>query len=191
MRIIGGALRGRAIEAPQSSAIRPTLDRVRESVFNILSARFEGVFAEKRVLDLFAGTGAYGLEALSRSAKSATFVDDGVEARGLLRKNIEHFSLGGVARILRRDACDLGIIGTMKPFHLVFADPPYAKSAPGEKSLGERAFISAYQGGWLHNNATLVLEESGGASVSLPDCFALEDERAYGRTIIRIYTASL
>lgn len=185
MRIIGGAWRGRALAAPHSAGIRPTLDRVRENVFNILSARFGEDFGQKRALDLFAGTGAYGLEALSRGAKSAVFVDNSAQARGLLRQNIENFGLGGAARILRRDAADLGPAGTLPPFNLVFADPPYGQG------LGEKAFIAAYKGGWLHNNAILVLEESAEAQISLPDYFTMADERAYGPTSIRFYALSV
>ncbi|KAA6205183.1 MAG: 16S rRNA (guanine(966)-N(2))-methyltransferase RsmD [Candidatus Tokpelaia sp.] len=184
MRIIGGNLRGRALMAPQSAAIRPTQDRIRENIFNILQARFNGNFAGKRVLDLFAGTGAYGLEALSRGASAAVFVEEAVEARGILRHNIENLGLGGVARILRRNACDLGPAGTMLPFHLVFADPPYGQE------LGEKAFISAYNGGWLHNNAILVLEESKRARFDLPACFIQEDERGYGAAHVCFYALS-
>jgi len=185
MRIIGGALRGRALAAPQSQAIRPGLDRVRENVFNILSARLGGDFTGKKALDLFAGTGAYGLEALSRGAKAAVFVDTGAEARGLLRQNIENFALSGAARILRRDACDLGPLSSGRPFDILFADPPY------NHGLGEKALLSAYQGGWLHNNAILMLEESAKAVISLPAPFALADERIYGQTAIRFFTLSL
>lgn len=185
MRIIGGDLRGRALAEPQSQAIRPTQDRIRENIFNILSARLNGVFAGKRVLDLFAGTGALGLEALSRGAKAAVFVEEAAAARGLLRQNIENFGLGIAARILRRDACDLGQAGAMPPFHLVFADPPYGKN------LGEKAFVSALRGGWLHNNAILVLEESKAAAPQLPAEFVLADARSYGISAVRFYTLSL
>jgi len=185
MRIIGGSLRGRALAAPQTQDIRPGLDRVRENVFNILSARLGGDFSDKRVLDLFAGTGAYGLEALSRGAKAAVFVDTGAEARGLLRQNIENFALGGAARILRRDACDLGLLSSGRPFNILFADPPY------NHGLGEKAFAAALAGGWLHNNATLILEESAKAVISLPAPFVPADERIYGRTVIRFFTLSL
>ena len=185
MRIIGGKLRGRALMTPQSSAIRPTRARIRENIFNILAARFNGSFAGKRVLDLFAGTGAYGLEALSRGAQAAVFVETAVAARGLLRHNIEDLGLCGAARILRRDAGNLGPAGAAAPFHLVFADPPYGQE------LGEKAFISACEGGWLHNNAILVLEESKEAQINLPACFVQRDERLYGVSLVRFYTILL
>lgn len=185
MRIIGGKLRGRALAAPPSLAVRPTQDRIRENIFNILTGRFSGDFAEKRVLDLFAGTGSLGLEAVSHGAKSVVFVEEAVAARGVLRQNIENLGLGGAARILRRNACDLGTVGSMPPFHLVFADPPYGRE------LGEKAFISAFKGGWLHNDAILVLEETSGTEILLPECFALNDKRIYGGTQVRFYSLLL
>jgi len=169
---------------PHSQAIRPTSDRSRESLFNILEHRFGGSLAGIRVLDLFAGTGALGIEALSRGAKAAVFVEESVEGRGLVRANIEAFDLTGVARILRRDATGLGAIGTMIPFDLVFADPPYGKG------LGEKAFLSALSGGWLHKQAVLVLEEASEVVINLPSCFIMADERHYGRTTLRLYTVS-
>lgn len=184
MRIVGGKYRGRALATPDSAAIRPTTDRIRESLFNILEHRLACNFAGLRVLDLFAGTGALGLEALSRGAAAAVFVEESVAGRGLIRTNIEAFSLTGVARILRRDATQLGQIGTMAPFHLVFADPPYGCGA------GEKAFMAGLAGGWFHNNAILVLEESREADVTLAQNFLLEDERHYGATSIRLYRLS-
>src|SRR5512137_1034187 len=103
MRIVGGALRGRALSGPRSQAIRPTSDRLRESVFDILTHAFDDPVTGAAIIDLFAGTGALGLEALSRGAARALFVEDGTEARALLRANIEALGLGGVTRIFRRD----------------------------------------------------------------------------------------
>lgn len=181
MRIVGGRLSGRQLATPKGNAIRPTTDRTRESLFNILSHGFSVHFDDKNVLDLFAGTGALGFEALSRGAKSVVFVEESVEGRGLIHQNIEEFCLTGVTRILRRDATHMGNIGTISPFHIVFADPPYGKS------LGEQAFISAMKGGWLHNDAIVVLEETKEASINLPKNFQLVDERSYSNTVIRIY----
>ena len=144
MRIVGGTLRGRALAAPADAAIRPTSDRVRESVFNILSHGIPGFAIEgTRVLDLFAGTGALGLEALSRGAAHCLFVEEGAEARALIRRNVEAFSLTGVSKIFRRDATSLGPAGSQAPFGLAFLDPPYGKG------LAERALDSAAAGGWL------------------------------------------
>src|SRR3954471_4013819 len=108
MRIVGGRLRGRALAAPKSQTIRPTADRLRESVFNILVHAYGDPVSGARVLDLFAGTGALGLEAISRGAAFALFIDDGAEARGLLRENVATLGLGGNTRIFRRDATRLG-----------------------------------------------------------------------------------
>lgn len=181
VRIVGGKFSRRSLVTPDGQNIRPTTDRTRESLFNILAASQEQFWHEKRVLDLFAGTGALGLEALSRGAKAATFVEMSVEGRGLLHQNIENFELQGIARILRRDATQLGVVGTMQPFDVVFADPPY------NKGLGEKAFIAAFEGGWLKPDATLILEENKEVNINLPEMFHLVDERHYGGTIIRIY----
>lgn len=129
---------------------------------------------------MFAGTGALGLEAVSRGASHALFVETSVEGRGLIRDNIEKLGLTGVARLLRRDATDMGPVGTMEPFNLVFADPPY------NKGLGEAAFISAAAGGWLKPEAVCVLEEAASAPFNLPQGFALDDERRYGDTCLRL-----
>src|SRR5256885_127116 len=127
MRVVGGRLRGRALAAPKSQAIRPTVDRLREALFNILVHAYGDPISGARVLDLFAGTGALGLEALSRGAAFALFVDDGAEARALLRENVAALGLGGVTRIFRRDATKLGEAHPVPPFDLAFADPPYGK----------------------------------------------------------------
>ncbi|PYE90415.1 16S rRNA (guanine(966)-N(2))-methyltransferase RsmD [Phyllobacterium leguminum] len=180
MRIVGGRLRGRSLATPSSNAIRPTTDRTRESLFNILAHRFPEKLEGGRVLDLFAGTGALGLEAMSRGARFGLFVEESVEGRGLLRRNIEAFGLQGQTKIFRRDACNLGPIGNMEPFDLVFADPPYGKG------LGEKAFFSALTGGWLNPDALLVLEEEADAMLALDSRFEVCDEREYGGTIIRL-----
>src|SRR5207245_2308460 len=137
MRIVGGRLRGRALAAPKSQAVRPTADRLREALFNILAHAYGDPITGARVLDLFAGTGALGLEALSRGAQFALFVDDGAEARALLRENVAALGLGGVTKIFRRDATRLGPAHPVEPFSLVFLDPPYSKG------LAEKALVSA------------------------------------------------
>src|SRR5579862_5860120 len=143
MRVVGGRLRGRALAAPKSSAIRPTADRLRESLFNILVHAYDDPIAGARVLDLFAGTGALGIEALSRGAAFTLFVDDGAEARALLRENATSLGLGGTSRIFRRDATRLGPAYPVEPFSLAFLDPPYGQG------LAERSLASAHAGGWL------------------------------------------
>jgi 16S rRNA (guanine966-N2)-methyltransferase len=176
MRIAGGKFRGRPLAAPRSQAIRPTSDRLRESLFNILIHSYDLPQPETRVLDLFAGTGALGIEALSRGAAHALFVENGVEGRGLIRTNMETLGLNGVARILRRDAAELGIAGTIAPFDLVFLDPPYGRS------LGEKALASAAAGGWLKPGALCVLEERASAKIETPRGFEAIDQRSSGET---------
>src|SRR5215213_5467865 len=141
MRIVGGRLRGRTLAAPKSQAIRPTADRLRESLFNILQHAYGNPVSGARVLDLFAGTGALGLEAVSRGATFAQFVDDGVEARALLRQNVEALGVAAITRIFRRDATKLGTVHPVQPFSLVFLDPPYGKG------LAAKALASARDGG--------------------------------------------
>ncbi len=135
------------------------------------------------MLDLFAGTGALGLEAISRGAASALFVETGVEGRGIIRSNIEALGLTGVTRILRRDATDLGKAGTIQPFDLVFCDPPYGKG------LGEQALASAAAGGWLKPDALCVLEERANAEVALPPGFEVLEERHAGESKLLLMRA--
>lgn len=147
-------------------------------MFNILGSRLSPHLDGLRVLDLFAGTGALGLEALSRGAASAVFVDTGAEARGLIRDHIEAFGIAGVAKLLRRDATALGPAGTMGPVDLVFLDPPYGKG------LGEQALVSLHAGNWLAPDATLVLEESADVTLEVPEGFVLDDRRLYGAAAV-------
>ena len=175
MRIVGGRWRGRTLQGPKSQAVRPTADRLRESLFNILIHGYGDPVTGARVLDLFAGTGALGLEALSRGAAFALFVDDGTEARALLRQNVEALGAGGATRIFRRDAAKLGPAHPLEPFSLVFVDPPYGKA------LAEQALISARAGGWLAEDALIVVEEKVGA-FALPEGFEETDRRSYDDT---------
>ena len=138
MRVVGGELKGRNIVAPASHDIRPTADRLRESVFNILVHAYDDPFHDARVLDLFAGTGALGIEAISRGAAFALFVDNGAEARALLRNNVEALALGGVSKVYRRDATDLG---PAHPMRAVFAGVP--RSALWQGTGGESARVAA------------------------------------------------
>ena len=178
MRIVGGKFRGKTLLSPRDESIRPTADRVREAVFNILASRLGPSLDGKRVLDLFAGTGALGLEALSRGAAQVVFVDTGAEARGLIRDHIEAFGAGGVTKLLRRDATALGPAGTMGPFDLVFLDPPYGKG------LGEQALRAALAGGWLAPGATIVLEDGRDIMLTLPAGFESSDRRDYGAATV-------
>ena len=176
MRVVGGRLKGRNLASPSSREIRPTADRLRESLFNILLHAYDDPIANARVLDLFAGTGALGIEAISRGAAYTLFVDDGVEARALLRDNVETLGLGGVTRIFRRDATKLGPAHPIEAFSLVFLDPPYGKS------LAEKALLSAREGGWLKPNALIVVEEAAAAGFNPPEGFAELERRSYDDT---------
>jgi 16S rRNA (guanine966-N2)-methyltransferase len=185
MRIVGGRLRGRALAVPKSQAIRPTAERLREALFNILVHGYGDPVAGARVLDLFAGTGALGLEALSRGADFALFIDDAAEARALLRENVAALGLGGVSRIFRRDATrlDAGRLGfahALAPFSLLFLDPPYARG------LAEKALASARAGGWIAPGALIVVEEAAKAGFVRPEGFDELERRGYDDTELLI-----
>ncbi len=176
MRIIGGKFKSRALTAPVGLATRPTADRVRESVFNVLEhADWSPGLEGRRVLDLFAGAGALGLEALSRGAAFALFVDTDASARAAMRDNIEALGLFGVSRIHRRDATDLGAkpAGLGAPFDLVLLDPPYGRG------LGDTALAQLGPGGWIGADALIVFE-CGANEAPLTPGFTLLDARTYG-----------
>lgn len=185
MRIVSGAFGGRKLAAPKSDAIRPTGDRVRESLFNILAGYFD--FSGLRVLDLFAGTGALGFEALSRGACYVHFVENSVKARALIRTNAETLGVTGHCRIYRRDATNLGAIGTLAPFDLAFLDPPYGKS------LAPAAIRQMIEGNWLRDYSSepdgsppirIVVEEKTGkfsaADISALDGVTEIERRRFG-----------
>lgn len=174
MRIVGGEFRGRAIAAPAGVAIRPTSDRLRQTIFDILAHAYGDPVRGARVLDLFAGTGALGLEAMSRGATYALFVEEAVAARGLIRRNVEALGLTGRTRIYRRDATRLGPIGNLAPFAVVFADPPYGRG------LGEKAVAAAVAGGWLAPGAIVVLEESAATEVTPIPSLTVGETRRVG-----------
>lgn len=181
MRIIGGSRRGlKLAEVGQGDAaahLRPTSDRVREAIFNLLINAHGNPVAGARVLDLFAGTGALGLEALSRGAAEVTFVDDGAKALGLIRSNIGKMRAEGETRVLRQDARKLGV-NAGAGYGLVFLDPPYGKG------LGEVALAAARIGGWLAPGAMVVWEE--GAASAVPEGLSVTDQRKYGDTIVTL-----
>ena len=181
MRIIGGARRGLKLaevgEGDVTAHLRPTSDRVREAIFNLLINAHGNPVAGARVLDLFAGTGALGLEALSRGSAEVTFVDDGAKALALIRANVAKMRAEGECRVLRQDARKLGA-NPGAPFGLVFLDPPYGKG------LGEAALVAARTGGWLQPQAMVVWEE--GSAPQVPEGFAMADQRKYGDTIVTL-----
>jgi 16S rRNA (guanine966-N2)-methyltransferase len=176
MRVVGGRLRGRVLTGPKSQTIRPTADRLRESLFNILAHAYGDPVAQARVLDLFAGTGALGIEALSRGAAFALFVDESAEARALIRENVAALGLGGVSRIFRRDARRLGAAHPVEPFSLAFADPPYGRD------LACAALAAARDGGWLVPDALIVVEEAAKSDFAAPEGFSELERRAYDDT---------
>lgn len=185
MRIVGGDFRGRTLAAPRSRDIRPTSDRLRQTLFDVLMHAYPDSIRGARALDLFAGTGALGIEALSRGADYALFIEDGVEARGLIRRNIEALGLTGRTRVFRRDATRLGEAGTVAPFDLVLCDPPYGQG------LGERALASALAGSWINPGAICVLEESVKVSVEVPGGFQQLEQRVVGDSqLVLFQTAS-
>ena len=179
MRIIAGQFRGRALAAvgkgDAGAHLRPTTDRVRESLFSVLT--HTGAIPGARVLDLFAGTGALGLEALSRGAEHVSFVDDGRVSTGLIRKNIDICRAGEATTLIRRDATRLGE-NPGAVFDLIFLDPPYGKG------LGEKALTALLNGGWIADDALIVWEEN--APMPAPEGFELESSRKYGDTHITL-----
>ena len=182
MRIVGGKFKGRNISSPEGASTRPTTDRVRESIFNILAHGIEGfTLDDARVLDLFAGTGALGLEAISRGARFCQFIEESAEARGLVRSNADSLGIIGQCKIWRRDATALGSCAPQMSFDLAFADPPYGKG------LGAKALATLVEGGWLAAGAVVVLEEAEKAVVGEVAGLVLMDERVYGETRVRFY----
>ena len=180
MRIVAGKFRGRALAKPEHDGLRPTSDRVRESVFNILThgvTDFE--LACSRVIDLFAGTGALGLEAMSRGAAYCLFVEDNADARALIRDTVEAFGLTGETRIFKRDATDLGPAGKNDRYGLAFLDPPYGRG------LGEKALSGLLEGSWLMPGAVCVVEDRAGAPFTIPPALTMFDNRTWGDTEVR------
>ncbi|MCE1234876.1 MAG: 16S rRNA (guanine(966)-N(2))-methyltransferase RsmD [Hyphomicrobiales bacterium] len=180
MRIVGGRFRGTLLATPKSQAIRPTTDRLRESLFNILAHGHREALEETRILDLFSGTGALGLEAMSRGGRFCLFVEEAAEARGLIRANVERLGLTGQTKIWRRDAADLGRCAPMEPFDLAFLDPPYGKG------LADRALAAIVAGGWLKPGALAVVEETAEVEVAVPEAFEEIDRRDQGDSRVLI-----
>jgi 16S rRNA (guanine966-N2)-methyltransferase len=180
MRVTSGKFGGRTLAAPADMRVRPTSDKVRQAIFNILEHRdFANGFAldDAAVIDLFAGTGALGIEALSRGARFCLFVDEDADSRGLQRRNVEALGLTGVTKIWRRDAGDLGPLNTGSggPFNLAFLDPPY------RKGLADKCLASLKAGGWLADDAVIVVETAIDETLAAPG-FTLRDTRDYGET---------
>ncbi|SEJ19012.1 16S rRNA (guanine966-N2)-methyltransferase [Pseudooceanicola nitratireducens] len=181
MRIVGGTFRGRRLAAlgkgDAGAHLRPTSDRVRESLFSMLEGgRFGDPIDGARVLDLFAGTGALGLEALSRGAAQVTFVDDGRVAQKLLAENIASLGLRDVTRVIRASA--LRLPPAEYAAQLIFLDPPYGKD------LGPKALAAARAQGWIAPDALIVWEERGPQDP--PEGFTLLEHKTYGDTVMTL-----
>lgn len=188
MRIIAGAFRGRVLDAPPGRLTRPTAARVREAVFSHLEAAdwWDG-FDGARVIDLFAGSGAFGLEALSRGAAFALFVEEDARTRGVIRQNCELLGVMGRTRIHRRDATRLGVkpAGLGAPFTLAFLDAPY------NRGMTARALSALQEGGWLAAGAALVIEIAADEEFTPPDWLDTRLDRAMGaaRILTGVYNA--
>ena len=183
MRITGGRFGGRPLAAPADDRVRPTSDKVRQAVFNILAHNDFGYgfsLENAGVIDLFAGTGAMGLEALSRGARYCLFVDNSAESRALVRENVEQLALTGATKIWRRDATDLGPLSGNSggPFELAFLDPPY------RRNLLLPALYALCEGSWLAPNALVVAEYSIEEDPSACEGFESLDTRSYGDTSV-------
>ena len=174
MRIISGIAKGRKLAEP-ANVTRPTSDRAREGIFSALVSSF-GKFEGINFLDLFAGSAAVGLEALSRGAVFAQFVEEAPAARGAIKDNIDALGVAGITKVYRRDATHLGPLPPDEAFSLVFCDPPYGKG------FAARALDSALKGGWLAPRALIIVEEKTGASDVLPEGITLLETRNYGET---------
>jgi 16S rRNA (guanine966-N2)-methyltransferase len=178
MRIIAGEWRGRKLVTPEGLVTRPTADRVREALFSMLSSRL-GTFEELRVADLYAGSGALGLEALSRGAAFAYFVDQDSRAASAIRANAEALGAAERAQILTRSAASLP---PQRPFDLIFADPPYS---PGSGTAALAAIVAS---GWASPGAWIAIETERGERVEPNGC-AIDSERDISRARITFLRA--
>jgi len=179
VRIAAGKFGGRQLGAPADLKLRPTSDKVRQAIFNVIAHKDFGFgfkLKDTRVVDLFAGTGAMGIEALSRGAKYCLFIDNAAESRALIRRNVEALGLTGTTKIWRRDATELGLLDTLQPFDLAFLDPPY------RKDFLEPALKSLRDGGWLKERSLVVAETSGDETAPAVPGYTLLDDRTYGET---------
>lgn len=177
MRIVGGQFKGRTIVTPEGQNTRPTSDRAREAIFNILAhADWAPNLEGARVLDVFAGSGALGFEAMSRGARFCLFVETDDAARGAIRDNVETFGLFGTTRVHRRDATQLGLRpgSQAEAFNLVFLDPPY------RKGLGEKALAALIEGNWLTEDALIVFERASDEDVFVTEVWQKINEKTYG-----------
>ena len=185
MRIVAGTFRGRSLVAPKGQSTRPTADRTRQALFNVLEhASWAPSLDRRRVIDLFAGSGALGLEAMSRGASFCLFLDRNAAAREAIAANVETLKLTDRVRIDRRDAATLSARTSADgpPFDLVFLDPPYGQG------LGEAALARLAAGDWLAPNAVVALERGQGDPSPTPEGFSLLDERTWGAARVSFFS---
>lgn len=171
MRIVAGKYRGKKLFTPKDDTVRPTSERAREAIFNILNSRFGGDYSNFDILDIFAGTGAFGFEGISRGAKSVTFVDIDTT---LVKKNATLFAEEKERiSIIKANAANLPL--SLRKYNFVFSDAPY------DKGLSERILSEAANKGWLTDNALCLIEMRNSETISLPQNFVQFDERIYGQ----------
>ncbi len=186
MRIISGKHKGRRIDLLKeaSGAVRPTSDFAREAVFNILShgkIAANHSFVGKNVLDIFCGTGAFGLEALSRGAGSVTFIDSSREVLNNARYNTQRMGEMEKVDFIQANAPKIG--SARRKYSLVFLDPPYFEK------LIPPTLVSLHEGGWIATDALIIIEHDSKEDIKVPDCFAVLDQRKYGRAVIEVLQA--
>ncbi len=177
MRIISGKYRGKKLVFPDGEKTRPTKDRIRESIFNILNhaSWAEDCVRKAYVLDGFAGTGSFGLEALSRGAAHSLFIENDKDALKACKTNISATNCDDISKVLPKNIFNIGVKpNSIKQSTLVFLDPPY------DKALGEKALKYLLDNDWLSEDAIIVLEESKNADIAIPDNFKMVEQRSYG-----------
>lgn len=184
MRIISGEFARRILQTPKNFSTRPTSDKARESLFNVLSNFGENFFSKCRVLDLFAGTGALGLEALSRGVKEAFFIEKNYHACALINQNIKNLGLEKRAYVFKSDATNFKNFKFSDFFDIIFADPPY------NQSLGEKAFKNVLAKGWANEFSFFILEESKKAKILKIEGLNLVQQLTSGKTLFSIYKRS-
>ncbi|MBA5724217.1 16S rRNA (guanine(966)-N(2))-methyltransferase RsmD [Candidatus Liberibacter sp.] len=181
MQIIGGKFRGRSLYAPKNRSIRPTESRTKESLFNVIMHVYPNALNATRMLDVFAGTGCIGFEALSRGCQYVLFIDNNSESLRLIRKNSTLLNVGKSSDILLRNALYLGNIGDTKPFQILYLDPPYCQG------LAQKALDSIDSGGWLEPSALVIIEEHIGVDISVGHAFKFLQKRRYRDTQIHFF----
>ncbi|MBL0848595.1 MAG: 16S rRNA (guanine(966)-N(2))-methyltransferase RsmD [Candidatus Liberibacter ctenarytainae] len=181
MKIVGGKFRGRLLYTPKNRFIRPSDSRTKKALFDILTHVYPDALNATRVLDIFAGTGSIGFEALSRGCLYVLFVDNSLESMKLIHRNAECLGIGDRCNIYLRDVLNLGKIGNREPFHFLYLDPPY------RRGFVEKTLHIVDKGRWLMPNAFVVVEEHVDSHISVGPAFKLLQKRRYGDTQIYFF----